>query len=874
MRPHFLFKLMVGLAAIAGFAQNNERQVYYAIENLVTGDALLRGQVDQRGIPEGEVILAAEQTYRLWMLDSSNLRVGWVMFTTPRAGRPFSMPQVQLQTPQSLDSDGDGLHDDGEFIIGTNANLADTDDDGIADGAELIQGLNPLDGLLVQTGIIATVPMDATVIDITTFNDTAFLADEQGSILVVNIFNGLDPVLIAQVPLSGKPSALHSSGRWLGVTVGSFGLTVLDVADPANAVVSRNIQLQGNRLTSVLTTDRLAYVGSQSGRLFIVDMEAGRILEQVENLGNINDVSIFDDTIMICTTDQLIGYRWISGQFLRQFSIAENGRSHSKWRKRIFAGESELLISNPAGFNTYAFASSPPTLVSETTRNAFGWKRVVANGSGLAITAESANSTLDGEHSVGLYDISDLNNNNDPALTVFPTPGVARSVSLYNGIAYVADNNNGLQVVNYLAYDAAGQAPSIQLNANDLNGAIEEGSILRVTALTNDDIQVRNVEFYLDGNKVATDGAYPFEWRTTVPPSSVTPRLTIRARVSDTGGNATWSDPLTFQIIEDATPPILLSFSPSADSIVLGVSQFTATFSEAIDLTTFIDNIELQEAGPDQIHATGDDVTVALANFSFTAANMTAYWTDAAMDLQPGNYQMLVQSGIADLAGNLSTSATSWQFKIVDLSDDTDQDGIPDEVEALIGLDPLNPDSDGDDIPDGDEDFDNDGLVNRAEILFSLDITNPDSDGDGITDGQEDEDLDDLNNIAEYANGTLHNNPDSDNDNWSDGVEVLANTDPLDPNSRPGNRAYVTVPGATAIRLDYAEATNAAPKVYIPFGQLATRIDASDVVTNVNQAYLPLGTPVIRIDTSDPGDLSFSNTLAQPQVSVEREDLP
>jgi hypothetical protein len=57
---------------------------------------------------------------------------------------------------------------------------------------------------------------------------------------------------------------------------------------------------------------------------------------------------------------------------------------------------------------------------------------------------------------------------------------------------------------------------------------------------------------------------------------------------------------------------------------------------------------------------------------------------------------------------------------------DQDADNEPDDLEPGLGLDPTNPDTDGDHVADGDE-------LN----LYGTDPTNPDTDGDGLTDGQE-----------------------------------------------------------------------------------------------------------------------------------------
>ena len=43
---------------------------------------------------------------------------------------------------------------------------------------------------------------------------------------------------------------------------------------------------------------------------------------------------------------------------------------------------------------------------------------------------------------------------------------------------------------------------------SDYNGSAEEGSVFTVRALVTDDVQVKNVFFYLNGERVAVDGGY------------------------------------------------------------------------------------------------------------------------------------------------------------------------------------------------------------------------------------------------------------------------------------------------------------------------------------------------------------------------------
>ena len=87
---------------------------------------------------------------------------------------------------------------------------------------------------------------------------------------------------------------------------------------------------------------------------------------------------------------------------------------------------------------------------------------------------------------------------------------------------------------------------------------------------------------------------------------------------------------------------------------------------------------------------------------------------------------------------------------------DSDRDGLLDGVEADLGTDPNNPDTDDDDLSDGLE-----VNVHRTDPL------DPDTDDDNLNDG------------AEIDEGTLPLNPDTDDDGLLDGDEVSSGTNPL-----------------------------------------------------------------------------------------------
>ncbi|MBK9092072.1 MAG: Ig-like domain-containing protein [Anaerolineae bacterium] len=333
---------------------------------------------------------------------------------------------------------------------------------------------------------------------------------------------------------------------------------------------------------------------------------------------------------------------------------------------RLFVGGDVAYAVHTRGYNTFNLNDpAHPVIIANGGTNQFGWKQIVASGSGLGVAAVGPNSTNDGPHNVSLYDVSDPAQTN-VFLTEFPTPGLAAAVSIYNGQAFVADSQAGLQVINYLAYDNQGAAPTISLSTNFAPGVAEEGQIMRVSANVDDDVQVRNVEFYVDGVRQVADGNFPFEHRFVTPLIAQQPSFTLRARASDTGGNIAETSITTVTLTVDATPPQATRTSPP-DGSRFGLNTVTtlsATFSEPIDPATLTANtFQLFSAGPDGQPGTADDVPVTGGVLSFNSDTRTAFLTFSA-PLGSERYRAILTTGITDLAGNPLTASRVWSFDV------------------------------------------------------------------------------------------------------------------------------------------------------------------------------------------------------------------
>jgi hypothetical protein len=249
---------------------------------------------------------------------------------------------------------------------------------------------------------------------------------------------------------------------------------------------------------------------------------------------------------------------------------------------------------------------------------------------------------------------------------------------------------------------------------------------------------------------------------------------------------------------------------------------------------------------------------------------------------------------------------------------DQDNDGLTNDEEVTAGTDPLNPDSDGDGYNDGEEvtgvddpttpavatgtsdatdpcdpdmssglcDQDGDGLTNDEEVLAGTDPTDPDTDSDGINDGTEyngpdgnpltmgdntdpldacdpnmtagtcDQDNDGLTNDEEVIAGTDPTNPDSDGDGLTDGEEVTGIDDPSTPIVATGtsdaNDACDPNPAAGSCDQDMDGLTNE-EEVLAGTDPTITDTDG-DGINDGDEYNGPDGNPLTMGDNTDPTD--------------------
>lgn len=843
---------------------------FYALEDISTpgadedrGERVLRGRTTGQGFAHDSLILAPNTRYREWILQPSTLQVAVAEFTTPAAGLRFSLPEFIVRPTLSTDDDQDGLHGEAEFILGTNSQQADTDGDGIRDGVEIQQGSNPNDGRPVATGVIAAADTPGIAVDVAALNGFVAIADSEAGVAIFDV-RGANPILTAQVDTTGIAQRVTWSGNHVVVADGSGGLAIIDAA--AGTVVRR---VPIGNVTAVAAAAGIAYVGLQSGDVAALDIASGTVLRRLSLGQGIWDLAFGGDYLYALSDSTLFVIAIAGGDLSRVDSVASPFVSSAN--RRLSIGGGVAYTVHGKGFNTFNLSDpAHPVLITAANNPQFGWEDIVPNGSGLGVAAVGTALAFDQQRVFSLYDLSDPSRVNG-IITSYQHPGHARAVSILNGMAYGAAHDAGLQVINYRAFDSLGQPPNITLTADfPFNPAqAEEGKVVRIGAQVTDDVQVRNVEFYINGLLASSDGSFPFEHRFVTPlRDGAVSSFTVQAVAFDTGGNRAETTLVTVQLVPDATPPRLVGQSPERGQIVGSTDTLVAFFNEPVDTSSLhAGTFVLTFAGGDGVIGNGDDSIISGGAMEFRSAINGAFLKFSTA-LAAGVYRAAVRPPLADLAGNQLARESNWDFLVLG-SSDVDLDGVPDNVEPLMGLDPTNPDSDSDGIRDGDEDPDADGLLTAWELAYGFDPRVLDSNGDGLADGQEDRDADALINVREQAARTNPARKDTDADGWFDEAEVSAASDPLVAASVP-RLFFMANPEAQFLL------PQAIPLVQ---GRLGTVVAQPEIDVTLPAAVFKGGLAfgptvaqpeidiILPVAIFAPG-LAFGNTVAQPEIQV------
>ncbi|QLE56856.1 Ig-like domain-containing protein [Nostoc sp. TCL26-01] len=564
---------------------------------------------------------------------------------------------LEFDTFGGADADGDGIPDVGEFVLGSNPNSIDSDGDGIRDSAELEQGLDPLNGRGFPTGIISTLPIrgeaKAVVVEgstLITGSQTAYVATGSYGLAIVDASQFNNPIILGQLDLLGDATdvSVDANLKIAAVATNSEGLQLVDVSDPMLPTLLRTIKISANQVSfpvnQVEVVDGIAYIIAGTS-LRTIDLLTGESLQNLTlpGFGTVTGLAREGTKLYAFTSGSdifsviditQIGAARIVGQLSVSVASQDVG---------VFAANGVAYLAG-SGLRTINVSNpSNPTLISDADFF-FTARDVALNGSGLALVAAE-------DQGIGVYDISDPQNTNNILFTV-NTPGFARDIAIASGIAFVADDTGGLQVINYLPFDNKGQAPTVSISSsvvdvdpNTPGIQVNEGGNIPIRVNVADDVQIRNVELLVNGEVVSNDVTLPFDLSAIALNNDPdAPVVNVQVRATDTGGNSSLSNLLAFDLVPDTVAPLINSVTPANGQTTLeNLRRVTVRFSEALDTANVI-------AANFRLINSANEVIVP-ENIQLRESDRTVQLTYQA--LSAGSYQLIIDAAqITDRAGN------------------------------------------------------------------------------------------------------------------------------------------------------------------------------------------------------------------------------
>ena len=648
-----------------------------------------------RGVTDGagkiSANLPANTDYTITIYDPVTNSLGEVNGTTSAPGNTTQVPRFFMFPVDntSVDTDGEMLVDRAELVLGTNPNNIDSDRDGINDFAEIQQGLDPLGGDGFPTGIIGNIPLSGDALEIfvtgstpTPEGQTAYIATGSHGLAVVDASQFSNPIALGELDLSGISTdiTVDPTSDTAILAGGTVGIHIVDVSDPMMPELLETISTPQS-VNRVEFNDGLIYAAS-GNQLLVTDLASSEVVQKLDLGSSVNDIEQEGSTLYAVTNDNhlhVIDISNFSADVLSTIDIPTDA-------SRVFVGNGVAYVANGretilavgprpdplAGYVTFDVSDPDnPALISgiDTPQVQSGNLKTVTNGSGLALVAG-------GFRGLQVHNATDNATTYD-LITEIPTPGTANSVAVAGGIAFVADGSAGLQVINYRSFDALGQAPTISISSEvsdvDPNTAgiqVVEGTTIPIRADVFDDVQARNVELLVNGQTVFNDVSFPFDLSAVALIEDLSnPVIQIQARATDTGGNSTLSNLLTFDIVEDTIAPVVVGTTPEVDENTFFTPSIDIRFNEALDTSLInLSGITLTNLGPDGVLGGGDDRLIQLDSVETRNLDRRLVILPAEI-LDTGRHQLVVDpTVIADRAGNTLSDPFILEFNVLPAS--------------------------------------------------------------------------------------------------------------------------------------------------------------------------------------------------------------
>ena len=359
----------------------------------------------------------------------------------------------------------------------------------VADGSKDLQliDINPASATYLQ--IVGLVAVPGGAINVTVIGDIAYVADDSEGLQVIDISNPTLPMVMGATLTSGRSYGVEIIGDFAYVADGTGGLKVIDVSTPSQPVITNEIAINGfaRDVTVDGGNEGIAYVayGSIEGPkgLQLIDLSklddpspppavfvaTPGIARNVTVAGSYAYVACESSGLQVVNVSDP-GNPYITGtgystapQYAYDVAVSGDIAYLTVHPYQLTATDKSRLqilnVSNPSNPTPFS-----PTSSVETYNYAYGVRLVGT----IAYVADG---------NLGLTLVNVSNSSIPSIIGTVDTPGTANNVTVVGDTAYVADIYSGLQVIDvdqgsstFLHITASVDTPGYALDATVIGG--------------------------------------------------------------------------------------------------------------------------------------------------------------------------------------------------------------------------------------------------------------------------------------------------------------------------------------------------------------------------------------------------------------------
>jgi len=615
-------------------------EVYFSVSNVETNEVFARGATPD--IEALDLVLPPDTVLTLSAYHPDANAVASTRFTSNTSGSSTILPTLVMVEDSGLDSDGDGVSDDVEVkILGSDPQNPD-DSQPLPIGA--------LGEVGVENGFVAT--------EVAT---TVAYAISQGTLHIIDVADFTSPVNLGIEDLSARAIGLAISEELTMAVVATASgsgssytasVDLIDVSDPLNPT-KRGVPIDIVATGAIEVFGDLAFVATTTG-LQSIDLVSGDLLDKLvlPGSGLIAELDRIENRIYaiqggsdVVSIAQFQSDGSMSLVAQRSESIADTDISIAVNHDAVW------LIGS--GFRTRGVNDLTELGNPANASEFYNIGGLALAGSDRAVTFQNGNTLFP----------FDVGNTEAPSAAAnfgagIPLSGSIRDVEISNGLAYVA-TSSGLEIVNYRAFDSDDVPPtglSITTTLEDADSTtagfqVVEGESIPLFVNAIDDTQIRHVDLVANGEVIATDSSFPFDFVPAIP-SPLSNEWVLRARATDTGGNSSLSEEFRVSVVPDTFAPTVRTVTPATGAIRYpnqqtenaGVQIVSLEFSEKLNESSFdVNHFQLTPVGGGSSIAP-DSVTPRLANRAVDLA---------FSQLAEGTYDFNLDAlSLSDRAGN------------------------------------------------------------------------------------------------------------------------------------------------------------------------------------------------------------------------------